>query len=93
MADKARVLLHIYGRVQGVFFRVETHKKAISLHLTGWVRNNSDGSVQSVAEGDKKRLTEFIFWCEQGPPAASVDKVDVEWLPYTGEFEDFISKH
>ena len=93
MPQKARILLHIYGRVQGVFFRAETQQKALGLGLTGWVRNNSNGSVQIVAEGEKDKVEELVTWCEQGSEAASVDNLDTNWLPYSGEFEDFTIKY
>jgi len=93
MPENARVLLNIYGRVQGVFFRAETLKQANKLALTGWVQNNNNGTVQAIAEGDKQSIDQLISWCEEGSSAAAVDKVDVSWLPYTGEFKEFIIKY
>lgn len=48
---KKRIVLKIYGRVQGVFFRDSTKRKAEELDLLGWVRNEAGGAVQIVAEG------------------------------------------
>jgi len=93
MPENTRVLLNIYGRVQGVFFRAETQKQASNLGLTGWVKNNSNGTVQAIAEGDKQSINQLISWCKEGSSAAAVDKVDVSWLPHTGEFKDFIIKY
>jgi len=85
----ARVHLIIRGRVQGVFFRYETQMVARRLGITGWVRNNYDGSVETVAEGAKEKLEEFVQWCHQGPSRARVDAVQVEWGNPTGEFKAF----
>ena len=79
----------ITGLVQGVFFRRETTDTARRLGLTGWVRNLSDGRVESIAEGERARLDELIRFCHFGPPGARVRNVEVEWLEYTGEFRGF----
>ena len=75
----ARARVVIRGRVQGVFFRVETRERARSLGLAGWVRNNSDGTVEAVFEGDRDRVDSMIVWCRRGPVAADVEDVEVEW--------------
>lgn len=67
------------GRVQGVFFRAETERRARSLHLAGWVRNNRDGTVEAVFEGERERVESMIDWCRRGPALAEVDGVDVDW--------------
>jgi len=74
-----QVHLKIVGRVQGVFFRANTQREASQLGLTGWVRNAADGSVEAVAQGDRKTLEGFVTWCERGPEFARVDRVDVRW--------------
>jgi acylphosphatase len=77
LSARAHVVVH--GRVQGVFFRGQTRDRARSLGLTGWVRNNSDGTVEAVFEGDRERVESMIEWCRRGPAYASVDEVDVAW--------------
>jgi len=90
---KKQVVLKIYGRVQGVLFRYSSQKKAKDLNLSGWARNETDGTVQIVAEGEEKDLNEFINWCRSGEVGpAKVDKVDIEWQEPTGEFNDFSVK-
>ena len=79
----------IQGRVQGVYYRAWTQQTAESLGLSGWVRNLSDGRVELLAEGERAQLEELHRRCLQGPPAASVKKIEVEWLAATGEFESF----
>ena len=70
--DKIRVRLKIEGRVQGVFFRAATLEQAGRLGLKGWVRNCPDGSVEVVAEGERKKIEELVSWCHHGPPGAHV---------------------
>ena len=59
------------------------------LGLKGWVRNCPDGSVEAVAEGEKKKIAELVEWCRQGPPGARVHNVAVQWEDYKKEFPDF----
>jgi len=92
-AENSRVHLIIYGRVQGVFFRDFAKKAADALHLTGWVKNLEDGSVEVVAEGDKTHLKEFVSKCEDGPAIANVSDVEVKWGEYQGRFEGFFIKY
>ena len=87
--DCIRAHLYISGRVQGVFFRHNTMKKAIELGLTGWVRNRSDGAVETVFEGPLRQVQEMIEWCHLGVPPAVVTGVDEEWEDPTGEFDSF----
>lgn len=83
--------IHIFakGRVQGVYYRYNTSKKADELHLTGWVRNKPDGSVEIVCEGPEKDINEMVLWCKKGPAGANVTEVISEWEEYTGEFNTF----
>ncbi len=89
---RRQVVLKIYGSVQGVFFRDSSWKKARELGLSGWVRNESDGIVRIVAEGEEKNLQELAEWCKGGPKHAKVEKMDVRWFEATGGFDDFIVK-
>jgi acylphosphatase len=84
---KARVIVE--GRVQGVFFRYHTQKKASELGLTGWVRNRPEGSVEAIFEGEKKKVDQIIQWCRRGPSEARVTRVHTTWENYNGEFQDF----
>ena len=78
MSD-ARARVVVSGRVQGVFFRAETRDRARSLDLTGWVRNNADGTVEAVFEGDRERIESMLDWCRRGPSLAEVRDVRVDW--------------
>ncbi|MEN9680994.1 MAG: hypothetical protein RLZZ627_887 [Pseudomonadota bacterium] len=78
MMGSARARVIVTGRVQGVFFRESTRRKAIELGLCGWVRNLPDLSVEWVAEGNTSAVQALIRWCrEGGPMMARVDRVDV----------------
>jgi acylphosphatase len=69
----------VRGRVQGVFFRVETRDRARSLGLEGWVSNEPDGSVEAVFEGAPDRIDSMLEWCRRGPRGAEVEDVEVAW--------------
>ncbi len=84
-----RVKVIIHGIVQGVFFRASTRDEAIRTGVGGWVRNLPDGTVQALFEGEKKKVEEIIGWCHKGPPGARVDKVEIEWETYRGEYRLF----
>lgn len=74
---RAHVL--ISGVVQGVGYRFSTQDMALLLKLNGWVRNLRDGRVEAVFEGMPDDVNEIIRWCHQGPPAAVVEQVAVEY--------------
>ncbi len=80
--------IQVYGKVQGVYYRASTVEKAVSLGLTGWVRNMPDGSVLIEAEGDEEQVQKLIEWAHSGPSQAVVDKVEVEELSLKN-YEDF----
>ncbi len=86
----ARAHVLFFGRVQGVFFRDNTRRKAKGLGLGGWVRNLRDGSVEAVVEGPKETVEELISWCRTRQPYASVSEVKLSWEEFLGEFEDFV---
>jgi len=86
---KARAHVFISGLVQGVFFRWETRKNALKNNVKGWVRNLRDGRVEAVFEGEKEDIEKMIKFCEKGSPGAKVEKVEVKWENYKGEYENF----
>jgi acylphosphatase len=79
MSQSIRVHLFISGRVQGVGYRFATVDTASQLGLSGWVRNLPDGRVEAVFEGVQEVVEEMIRWCHQGPPAAMVKDIVVEY--------------
>jgi len=86
---KARALILVGGRVQGVFFRDHTRTWAGSLGITGWVRNLREGRVEVLAEGEREKIEALIARLREGPPLAQVETVDVDWQEFQGEFRDF----
>lgn len=62
----------IKGRVQGVFFRASTQKKANELGLKGYVKNCLDGSVEVFASGSHEKMQGFFKWLQKGPSSAQV---------------------
>lgn len=66
----------ISGRVQGVGFRYSAMKMANAFSITGFVRNQSDGSVYIEAEGEDANLEAFLSWCRKGPGFGRVDNLN-----------------
>lgn len=62
----------IVGRVQGVGFRFFTQKTALQFQLSGWVKNEPDGSVTFEAQGDKGHLEPFLDLLKKGPAFSKV---------------------
>ena len=89
MEKRVRAHVIISGRVQGVFFRVETQRAAEGFGVFGWVRNKRDGTVEAVIEGRQQDVDAMLSWCRQGPRMARVDEVEVKWQDYTGEYKGF----
>jgi len=67
----------VSGRVQGVFFRDSTKRRAEAAGVAGWVRNTPDGTVEAVFEGEPDAVQELIEYCRRGPGSAEVSSVDV----------------
>ena len=86
-----RMEAKIYGRVQGVGFRVFVQDKARAYGLTGYARNKyyPQRHVEVVAEGPKPALETLLHFLQQGPSLARVERVDVQWGPASGEFSSF----
>ena len=75
------------GRVQGVFFRDNTRKKALELGINGYAKNMPDGTVEIVAQGDEIKLKELIEFIRKGPGIAKVSNIKI----IDKEPENFIS--
>ena len=79
----------VRGDVQGVGFRYFVQRKARQLELAGWVRNNDDGSVELVAEGERDALEQLKHAVEEGPRTGRVDGVEAQWSQGTGGLKAF----
>lgn len=86
---KACAHVTISGKVQGVYYRLETRDQAIALRVKGWVKNLPDGRVEGFFEGDREKVEALVAWCRQGPPRAAVSEVKVKWEECRGDFDDF----
>lgn len=68
----------VRGKVQGVFFRASTKDTAEKLGVSGWVRNEPDGSVHIEGETPEEKMEQFLEWCHQGPRFAHVHSIHFE---------------
>jgi acylphosphatase len=66
----------VRGRVQGVGFRWFVEREAHILGISGWVRNNHDGSVEVLAMGTSEQLAGLRARLQEGPRAARVDDIE-----------------
>ncbi|MGE4331420.1 acylphosphatase [Diaphorobacter sp.] len=80
-AQSTTCLLRIHGLVQGVYYRKSMTEAAQRLGVQGWVRNRSDGSVEALVAGPAHAVQALIEWAHEGPPAARVDRVQVQDAP------------
>ena len=83
------VKLKVHGIVQDVSFRRFTKTNADALHLTGFVKNLGDGTVEVFAEGSKDKIEQLIETLHSGSERSTVHKIDIEWTAYSGLFKDF----
>ena len=88
-SQKASLQVRVIGKVQGVGFRYFTEGVAEELGVSGYVMNCHDGSVEVIAEGERKIVEEFLGRLKQGPRGARVERVEETWTPYTGRFPGF----
>jgi acylphosphatase len=76
--------VRITGMVQGVSFRAYARQQAQGLGVTGWIRNEPDGSVAGHFEGPDEAVDALVTWCRHGPAYAEVDGVEVTGAEGTG---------
>lgn len=84
-----RLQIKVSGDVQGVFYRNNAKIEAEKLGIRGWARNEPDGTVLMVIEGDEEALESFLMWTRQGSPMAEVENLETKDEPFTGEFNEF----
>lgn len=78
----------VRGKVQGVWFRKETHLAATRLGVSGTVENRPDGTVYIEAEAEEAVMCQFVDWCHEGPKLAVVAEVVIEEEDLKG-FKEF----
>ncbi len=83
--------LILSGRVQHVGYRNFVLRGVQKIpEVTGYVRNNSEGTLEVLLEGDEKILQKIIDYVEQGPPSADIEDVKESWKEITKrEFTQF----
>jgi acylphosphatase len=86
---KLRLQVKISGKVQGVWFSLNTKNKADDLNINGWVKNNIDGKVEAIFEGDEENLHKMINWCLVGSPNSKVEKIEIYKNDFQNEFNSF----
>ena len=79
----------VHGRVQGVGFRFFVLRVADGLPISGWVANESDGTVRCVAEGSRADLERLLAALRKGPAGAVVGNVTEHWTPARGGMDGF----
>ena len=88
-SENAALRAVVHGRVQGVGFRFFVIDVASRLGLTGYARNQSNGSVEVVAEGSQAGLDALLAELRRGPALARVDRVHASWAAFTGDYDGF----
>lgn len=87
--QKIRLHILISGRVQGIGFRFFTRRHALSLGITGYVKNLVNGKVKVVAEGKESDMEEFVNKLKRGPSWAMVTDIKIDRREYKGIFKRF----
>jgi len=86
---RKKMVALVSGRVQNVGYRAFVLRYARALGVSGTVRNLPSGQVEVIAEGDEKTLNQLLTLLKQGPPAARVTDVLVQWGDATGVEDGF----
>ena len=76
MAVKRKMII-LKGKVQGVFFRDFAKQNANKLGIVGYAKNLRNGNLEIMAQGEERKVDEFIKLCRRGPIFAKVEGVDV----------------
>ena len=88
-----RVHILVKGRVQAVGFRAHVEYHSLQIGVLGWVRNKGRNTVETVAEGTREQIDQFIEMVKTGPHASRVDEAIIEYEPTTGHLNGFSVKH
>ena len=81
---KVAYRIQVKGIVQGVGFRYNAIREAETNNITGFVKNEFDGSVTLLAEGEENDVKNFIAWCNEGPAYARVSEVNLNKTDVVG---------
>ncbi len=84
-----RITVRYEGRVQGIGFRFTVVRLAQDLGVTGWVKNEFDGSVSMVAEGPEEELMALLQAVRNSQLDRHITNELVRRSPGSGEFKTF----
>lgn len=84
-----KVLVEIYGVVQGVGFRSFLRRNALKLGVRGYARNRADGSVEAIFDGEANAVAQLVLCSLRGPPLARVERVTIKPIEESEEYEGF----
>lgn len=84
-----RAEIIVKGLVQGVGFRYYVLRKAHELELMGYVKNQMDGTVLTVVEGEKLKIEMLFNYMKIGPMHSDVRDIKIAWRSFVGEFSNF----
>ena len=76
-----RKYIIVTGRVQGVGFRYHAMNLAMEYHLTGWVRNMSNGGVEMEVQGTQEQVEMFFRNLDTGTNWIRIDRKSVADMP------------
>lgn len=79
----------VRGKVQRVGYRYHVERYADERGLTGWIRNNPDGSIEAVIQGTPDELRACTVILNQGSPLAKVESLSIDWRTPEKQLEDF----
>src|SRR5690606_34307428 len=85
--ETLRVLVR--GQVQGVGYRASAVRQAHLQRVTGWQRNDADGTVEAIVQGNPDQVDRMLEWMRHGPPAARVTELETETDLTKRRFERF----
>ena len=84
-----QIKLKILGHVQGVSLRANTKKFADKSKITGWIKNENDGSVSLVAQGTDEQLNKLIKWLKSNPDTSKIETIEKKESQIKEKFEEF----
>lgn len=79
-------IVHVSGKVQGVYFRVSSQQKAIDYGLSGYAKNLENGDVEVFLSGKQENVDKMLVWLQHGPEQAQVSKMQpnkVAWQEHS----------
>lgn len=84
-----KIKITVSGRVQGVCFRYFAYELALKLNIKGYVKNLWNGDVEIAASGSEQNVERFLKQVKIGPPASRIDKVELQELQESIDYDSF----